>query len=686
MHFPTSPQPLATPALTQAEEAQQRQQQQSQLTPKQREVLGIVQQNELKARSVEDPALMARARALMPLADWRAAAQAEQDLNRQLSPGTPPAAVDDLVVKSMLRWFKQDFFSWVNNAPCSTCGNSSTSSAGMAEPTAAERPHAGRVELYNCDVCGQVTRFPRYNDPAKLLDSRRGRCGEWAHCFLLMLRAAGYDARHVCDNADHVWCEYYSRAMGRWVHVDACEAAYDTPLLYEGGWGKALGFVLAASWHSHADVTRRYVLPAALAQLSTRRGGVPDQWVMQVLTQATTRLRSSLSLQQRRALAARDVAEMLQLLTLDGAAGAEAAAADLPGRQSGAEAWRQARGETGPSSSSSSRPAAASPPTAFTPAADTALPPLFGAAGRLTGGACRASGEHTSCSPSQVALRLFDGSLATKWLDFGGGGQQGAAWAEYRLLPNRDPDVISHYDVISAEDCPERDPCDWVLEAAAGSNDSSSSSGVHDNTHTWVVLHEVQGHSFRRRHQLCSFAVPAAGRVASRAWRLRITRTADPAAATCVQLACWNLYCCSGHQQGPNELLYLDAEACAKLQALAAAGDIEEGAAAVQQALLTLRRILANMTQHPDDAKYAKLSTSAARVQQLLDVPLLQAALFAAGFRPVLLPPSSAGAGDGLQLALVAADGGRGGGAAAVAEAVQKLIALEGGGGVEESK
>lgn len=44
--------------------------------------------------------------------------------------------------------------------------------------------------------------------------------------------------------------------MGRWVHVDSCEAAYDTPLLYEGGWGKALGFVLAASWHGHADVTR----------------------------------------------------------------------------------------------------------------------------------------------------------------------------------------------------------------------------------------------------------------------------------------------------------------------------------------------------------------------------------------------------------------------------------------------
>jgi hypothetical protein len=93
------------------------------------------------------------------------------------------------------------------------------------------------------------------------------------------------------------------------------------------------------------------VLPTALAQLSTRRGGVSDQWLAEELAQASTRLRSRLGQPQRRALAARDVAEMLQLITLDNAptaaASAQAAAADLPGRQSGAEAWRQARGEIG---------------------------------------------------------------------------------------------------------------------------------------------------------------------------------------------------------------------------------------------------------------------------------------------------------------------------------------------------
>jgi peptide-N4-(N-acetyl-beta-glucosaminyl)asparagine amidase len=42
--------------------------------------------------------------------------------------------------------------------------------------------------------------------------------------------------------------------------MDACENAYDMPLVYERGWGKKLSYVIAYSKDEIVDVSKRYAL------------------------------------------------------------------------------------------------------------------------------------------------------------------------------------------------------------------------------------------------------------------------------------------------------------------------------------------------------------------------------------------------------------------------------------------
>ena len=142
-----------------------------------------------------------------------------------------------------MKWFKKDFFSWCQKPACTNCGKGkgAQEAIGQAKPTAEEQQGwAGTVEVYKCKECGHVHRFPRYNNPATLLTTRTGRCGEWANAFTLMCRAMGYEARHTLDWTDHVWTEVWSVEQGRWLHADPCENRLDKPLMYEGGWNKKL--------------------------------------------------------------------------------------------------------------------------------------------------------------------------------------------------------------------------------------------------------------------------------------------------------------------------------------------------------------------------------------------------------------------------------------------------------------
>ena len=227
------------------------QMQEQQLAQGRAEMAARIDMHIKAALEYENPQWQAEARAVIPIDRLRSQAAAA------IADGTSQLASEDELMEQLLRWFKHEFFSWTNSPNCDTCGKG-TSGIGADRPNASEAPfRPGRVEIYRCES-GHITRFPRYNHASKLLQTRRGRCGEWAQAFTLCLRALGIEARAVNDWTDHVWTEYYSEAQKRWIHADSCEARRDAPLLYEAGWGKKLSYIIACSKDELVDVTQRY--------------------------------------------------------------------------------------------------------------------------------------------------------------------------------------------------------------------------------------------------------------------------------------------------------------------------------------------------------------------------------------------------------------------------------------------
>ena len=285
----------------------------------------------------------------------------------------------DCLLKVLTSWFKNEFFQWVNNPSCDACGSDATQGVGAAQPTPAEASGgAGRVEVYACSACGAHTRFPRYNDPVKLLSWRKGRCGEWSNAFALLCTALGFDTRHVHDWTDHVWVEVWSPAQVKWLHVDPCENAVDAPLTYESGWGKKLNWIIAISPRHIVDVTWRYTTD--WAGVSSRRRAVPEAWLAPYIAAASRTQWEAAHLavpnfgsdgsaaalgdalvspssappallawmQSRAAYAHRQAQlEAMQLWTTVSIKGGQASAEELRGRQSGSLTWRAVRGELG---------------------------------------------------------------------------------------------------------------------------------------------------------------------------------------------------------------------------------------------------------------------------------------------------------------------------------------------------
>ena len=113
------------------------------------------------------------------------------------------------------------------------------------------------------------------------METRTGRCGEWANAFTALCVALGHPARIVLDLTDHVWTEVYIYDWKRWVHMDSCENAFDTPLVYEKGWGKQLTYCISFENVEMVDVTRRYILNPELDKM--RRDKVNESWLALLL-------------------------------------------------------------------------------------------------------------------------------------------------------------------------------------------------------------------------------------------------------------------------------------------------------------------------------------------------------------------------------------------------------------------
>ncbi|KAI7756431.1 hypothetical protein M8C21_008496 [Ambrosia artemisiifolia] len=547
--------------------------------------------------------------------------------------------VDHAFLLQLLFWFKQTF-KWVNSPPCEGCGNE-TAIQGMGVANSSELAYgASRVEVYRCNTCSRTTRFPRYNDPIKLLETKKGRCGEWANCFSLYCRSFGYDTRLILDFTDHVWTECYSMLLGRWMHLDPCEGIYDTPLLYEKGWNKKLSYAIALAKDGVYDVTKRYT--RKWHEVLSRRNLTTESSAANVLANLTRELRRNLT-SVISELEERDRNEAIELEKSQHSQ--ENDSLSLPGRLSGDKEWRTLRSEIGSDSlSSSSCPVrvctdehvsriydAFSPLIShlaefssknkalealqfirtvladikkspfkarrvvidsnkivellpsFNPMLDAlslkskvetngkveiclagdnpvkasvALPVVFHALddviyhiklsdnfnksnlswpllklNRICCGSVLASGEEL---PFGIATSAFDGTRMSKWEEPNGAK---GCWLIYKAMGTHVYELYS-YELMSANDAPERDPKDWVVE---GSDDGGSS---------WRVLDEQTCQTFDNRFQRKAYKVKLQGFLAN-VFRFRFLAVNGGQAASRFQIGSIDLYASSNVNQKP---------------------------------------------------------------------------------------------------------------------------------------
>lgn len=104
----------------------------------------------------------------------------------------------------------------------------------------------------------------------------------------------------------------YSFAQKRWLHCDPCEAACDTPLVYENGWGKKLSYIIAYSCDEVQDVTWRY--SNHHKTLLSHRKEINEEELIRALIKLRENRQESLSQAKKQYLTKRLLMELVEMM------------------------------------------------------------------------------------------------------------------------------------------------------------------------------------------------------------------------------------------------------------------------------------------------------------------------------------------------------------------------------------
>ncbi|MQM22608.1 hypothetical protein Taro_055662 [Colocasia esculenta] len=125
---------------------------------------------------------------------------------------------------------------------------------------------------------------------------------------------------------------------------------------------------------------------------------------------------------------------------------------------------------------------------------------------RISSGTVLASGEEL---PFGIATSAFDGISKSKWEEPNGAR---GCWLLYKTVDGKMTD-LEEYELMSANDAPERDPADWILEGSA------------DGGCSWFTLDTQRSQQFDERFQRKTYKIKT--RISSNAFRFRFLRVRD---------------------------------------------------------------------------------------------------------------------------------------------------------------